>query len=122
MIKISDGKTVDDNGAVVRPEIGNKEHIKLINAKRREPKPKFCSKFGCNAGRKPFKIEQIKPVFRLKIIRGKLYDENGKVVPIEIGNSEQIELLSWGKKKKKPAKYLCSGCVEEDNKFKSASK
>ena len=122
MLSIKDGKIVNDKGEVIRPEIGNPEHIKLINAAKKVPKLKICSKCFCRTEKYPFKIQEQKPNFRLTIRGGRIYDENKKVVALEIGNSEHIALLKWTQRKKKKAQYLCAGCAAEAMKFKDISR
>ena len=122
MLSIKDGKIVNENGEFVRPELGNPEHIKLIKSVKKAPKPKICSKCFCHTEKKPFKIQEQKPDFRLTIKGGKIYDENKKVVALEIGNAEHIALLKWSQRKKKKAQYLCAGCAAEAMRFKNLSK
>lgn len=117
MLTIKDGKIINELGQFVRPEFGNPDHIKLISTTKKPPKPKICDKCGCVTGKKPFKIQEIKPDFRLSIRGGKIYDENRNIVPIEIGNSEHIALLKWHQRKKKKAKYLCEQCEKEIKRF-----
>lgn len=109
MLTIQKGKLVDENGNVIRPDLSNAEHIKVINsAKKRVVKPKICYMCGSEMYSGAIKVEPAPLKYRVK--NGKFYDQNNNQVPIILGDPDQIKAL-----KKQKVKYICTYCNSKKN-------
>ena len=106
---IRNGKIVNRSGEIIMPEIGNPDHIKLLETtQKRKITIKKCCKCGIELGKSPMKV--LPALLRLTIRNGRFINLEGKTEPIEFGNPDQIAACKR-KTEKKKVQYICPKCI-----------